>query len=133
MDRISIYSSLHVAIDAVAHLLGVDGAIHEEALLRAQQLQVGKEERFVSAVVVSLAAFTKTRQENWPTERTAEDVLHKLRTTRAIDGVVVFVRVETRRLVELEKRTVKVVCTRLRYESHLRTAAASEVGGEVAR
>src|SRR5215213_2818304 len=78
------------------------------------------------------STFAEARQVNRAAERTAEDVLHELRPLRAIDDVVVFVRVKPRRLVELEERSVEIVRAGLGYERNLRAAAAPEVGGEVA-
>ena len=109
LRRIAINAVHDVTIDAVARLLRVNRAVHEEGLARAQELDVRKEEGLVLAVVKCWTTFAEARQINRAADRTTEDVLYKLRSLRAIDDVVVLVRVKARRLIELEERSVKIV------------------------
>ncbi len=109
LDRVAVNAALYVAKYAVARLLRVNRAIHEKGLTRAQQLQVCEKEGFVFAIVKSWTTFTNARQVDRAADRSAEDVLHELRPLSLVDDIVVLVRMETRRLIELEERSVKIV------------------------
>src|SRR5439155_8013395 len=106
---------------------------HQDRLRCAQQLQISKEISFaLTSADHRRAAFAKARQEKWAAQRAAKDVLYKLSSAAAVEIIFVFVSIQKRAAIQLEKRAVKFIGAGTRDQRNLRAARTTQFSCEVA-